>query len=236
MIGQKPNYDQLREVLELENQIYKTQLEIFELKKAVPCPIENMFNPMAAAASIYLSGRQEKVKFYEEMLKLGRDRYKRKQHHASEEKIRSIWPYMIIFFDLSLCEWLDRELGMSILFDIFNYNFAEAIDTTSDLETMFYGMAVKAMEAPMVKQSAEFYYPFIDDCIKFAKEYQADCYIFTSHLGCKQFGSIPQLLREALRDEAGIPMLLIDVDVGDKRLTSEKIIKDKITMFAQTLL
>jgi hypothetical protein len=142
---------------------------------------------------------------------------------------------MIIFFDLSLCEWLDRNLGMSILFDIFNYNFAAPIDTSS-LETMFYGMAIKTMEAPMVKQSAEFYYPFIDDCVKFAKDYQADCYIFTSHLGCKQFGSIPQILREALRDEVGIPMLLIDLDVGDKRITSEKMIKEKIKLFAQTLL
>jgi len=40
----------------------------------------------------------------------------------------------------------------------------------------------------------------------------------------------------ALRDEVGIPMLLIDLDVGDKRMTSEKIIKDKIKLFAQTLL
>jgi benzoyl-CoA reductase/2-hydroxyglutaryl-CoA dehydratase subunit BcrC/BadD/HgdB len=236
VIGQKPDYDRLRKVLDLENQVYYTELEIFELKKAIPCPIENMFNPMAAAAAIYLSGRPEKVKFYEDMLKIGKERYKKRLHHGAEEKIRSIWPYMIIFFDLALCEWLDRELGMSILFDIFNYNFADPIDTSSDLETMFYGMAKKAMEAPMVKQSAEFYYPFIEQCVSLAKEYQADCFIFTSHLGCKQFGSVPQILREALRDEVGIPMLLFDVDVGDKRLASERSIKDKIKLFAQTLL
>ena len=195
-----------------------------------------MFNAMAAAAAIYLSGRPEKITFYEEMLALAKKRYNSKEHHAGEEKIRSIWPYMIVFFDLALCEWLDRELGMSILFDIFNYNFAEPIDTTSDLETMLNGMAVKTMEAPMVKQSAEFYYSFIDECVHLAKEFSADCYVFTSHIGCKQFGSVPQILREALRDEVGIPMLLIDLDVGDKRMTSEKIIKDKITLFAQTLL
>jgi benzoyl-CoA reductase/2-hydroxyglutaryl-CoA dehydratase subunit BcrC/BadD/HgdB len=234
-IGQKPDYEKLKKVLELENQVYFTQMEIFELKKATPCPIENMFNAMAAAAAIYLSGRPEKVQFYEDMLKIGKQRYRKRIHHGAEEKIRSIWPYMIIFFDLSLCEWLDRELGMSILFDIFNYNFAEPIDTTN-IDSMLYGMARKAMEAPMVKQSAEFYYPFIEQCVSLAKDYKADCFIFTSHLGCKQFGSIPQILREALRDEVGIPMLLIDVDVGDKRLASEKIIKDKITMFTQTLL
>ncbi|MFO7794532.1 MAG: 2-hydroxyacyl-CoA dehydratase family protein, partial [Promethearchaeia archaeon] len=64
----------------------------------------------------------------------------------------------------------------------------------------------------------------------------ADCFIFTSHIGCKQFGSVPQVLREALREEVGIPMLTIDLDVGDKRFTSMKIIRDKLNMFAKTLL
>ncbi|MFO7797203.1 MAG: 2-hydroxyacyl-CoA dehydratase family protein, partial [Promethearchaeia archaeon] len=63
----------------------------------------------------------------------------------------------------------------------------------------------------------------------------ADCFIFTSHIGCKQFGSVPQVLREALREEVGIPMLTIDLDVGDKRFTSMKIIRDKLNMFAKTL-
>ncbi|MFX1386230.1 MAG: 2-hydroxyacyl-CoA dehydratase [Promethearchaeota archaeon] len=236
IIGQEPDYNKLRKILDLENQITSTQFEIFELKKATPCPVENMFNAMSAAATIYLSGRSEKKDFYNDMLEIAKKRYKTKGHHGGEEKIRSIWPYMIIFFDLSLGEWLDRYLGMSILFDIFNYNFTDPINTKSDLDTMLYGMAKKAMEAPMTKQSAEFYYPFIDQCVKLAKDYSADCFIFTSHIGCKQFGSVPQILREALRDEVGIPMLLIDVDVGDARFASEKIIREKIKMFAQTLM
>lgn len=236
IIGQVPNYDRLRKVLELENRATTSQLELFELKRAIPSPVENMFNAMSAAAGIYLSGREEKLHFYNDMLDIAKMRYSKGEHYGGEEKIRSIWPYMIIFFDLALCEWADRELGMSILFDIFNYNFADPIETQSDIEAMFYGMAKKAMEAPMVKQSAEFYYPFIDDCVRLAKEYSADCFIFTSHIGCKQFGSVPQILREALRDEVGIPMLLIDVDVGDARFASEKVIRDKINMFAQTLL
>ncbi len=176
------------------------------------------------------------MNYYDDMLKIAKNRYKNNQHHGGEEKIRSIWPYMIIFFDLALGEWLDRHLGMSILFDIFNYNFAEPINTKSDIDTLFYGMAKKAMEAPMVKQSTEFYYSFIDECVQLAKDYSADCFIFTSHIGCKQFGSVPQLLREALKEEVGIPMLLIDVDVGDSRFASEKVIREKIKLFAQTLL
>jgi benzoyl-CoA reductase/2-hydroxyglutaryl-CoA dehydratase subunit BcrC/BadD/HgdB len=235
IIGQEPDFEKLKKHIDLENSVYRTQFELFELKKAIPCPVENMFNAMAAAAAIFFSGRPEKEYFYNDMIEVAKRRYKKKEHYGGEEKIRSIWPYMIIFFDLGLSEWLDRELGMSILFDIFNYNFADPIDT-SDIDKMFYGMAKKSMEAPMVKQSADFYYPFIDDCVRLAKEFNADCFIFTAHIGCKQFGSVPQILREALRDEIGIPMLVVDVDVGDKRLSSEKIIRDKIKMFTNTLL
>jgi hypothetical protein len=92
-----------------------------------------------------MSGREEKLEFYRDMLQIAKERYNNKAHHGAEEKIRSIWPYMIIFFDLALCEWLDRELGMSILFDIFNYNFSEPINTKSDLDTLYYGMAKKGM-------------------------------------------------------------------------------------------
>ena len=47
--------------------------------------------------------------------------------------------------------------------DIFNYNFFEPINTKSDINELFLEMAKKAMGFPMVKQSAEFYYPFIEN-------------------------------------------------------------------------
>jgi len=72
IIGQEPDYKKLRKAIELENQIYKTQLEIFEIKKAIPCPVENIFNVMSAAATIYMSGRYE---FYEKMLQVSKERY-----------------------------------------------------------------------------------------------------------------------------------------------------------------
>ncbi|MGV9197253.1 MAG: 2-hydroxyacyl-CoA dehydratase [Promethearchaeia archaeon] len=236
IIGQKPNWDKMKRAIELDDEITKTQLEIFELKKAVPCPVENIFNAMSAAVSVFMAGTEEKKKYYSEMLEIAKYNYKQGIHHGGEEKVRSIWPYMLIFFDLSLCEWLDRELGMSVLFDIFNYNFTEPIDTSNGMEKMFYGMAKKGMDFPMMKQSTDFYYSFIEDSINLARVYKADCFIFTAHIGCKQFGSVTQILREALKEELGIPMLVVDLDVGDKRMTSLKFLKNKIKMFTQTLM
>jgi benzoyl-CoA reductase/2-hydroxyglutaryl-CoA dehydratase subunit BcrC/BadD/HgdB len=236
LIGQEPNFERMKKHIEVENQIDKIKLEIFELKKAIPSPVENLYNALSAGATIMMSGRPENLDFYNGMLKIVKKRYKDKEHSGGQEKIRSIWPYMLIFFDLALCEWLEREIGMSILFDIFNYNFTDPINTQSDLDIMFEGMAKKCMNFPMLKQSTQFFNPFIDECVKFAKEFNADCFIYTSHIGCKQFGSVPQILREALRDEVGIPMLIIEIDVGDQRMTSIRMVRDKIRMFANTLL
>jgi benzoyl-CoA reductase/2-hydroxyglutaryl-CoA dehydratase subunit BcrC/BadD/HgdB len=236
IIGQEPDFERMKKHIEIENKIHAIQLELFELRKAKPCPVENMFNAISAGVSVFASGTSEKLEFYEKYLEIAKQKYKNKSEYGKEEKIRSIWPYMLIFFDLSLCEYLDREIGMSVLFDIFNYNFSNPINTKEDLDTLFYDMARRGMNFPMMKESTEFYYPFIENCVQLAKDFSADCFVFTSHLGCKQFGSVPQVLREALREEVGIPMLIIDLDVGDKRFTSTKIIKDKINMFSKTIL
>ncbi|MFX0046651.1 MAG: 2-hydroxyacyl-CoA dehydratase family protein [Candidatus Hermodarchaeota archaeon] len=236
IIGQKPDFEKMRKAIEIENEVSRLRMELFDLIKAIPSPIENIFNAVSAASTILISGAPENISFYKRTLEIVKKRYKKKEHHGGEEKIRSIWPYMLTFFDISLCEWLDRNLGMSVLLDIFNYNLSDPINAKSDLDTLFYGMASKAMGWPMIKQSTEFYYPFLDDCIRMAKDFSADCFIYTQSIACKQFGGVPQLLKEALMDEVGIPMLIIDFDVGDARMTSAKTFKEKISMFAQTLL
>ncbi len=236
VINQKPDFNRMKRAIDIENEVLKLKLDIFDLIKAIPSPIENMFNPVSAATSIFIAGTKANYEFYKEMFDIAKKRYNKEEHYGGEEKIRSIWPYMLTFFDISLCEYLDRELGMSILFDIFNYNFSEPINTNSDLNELFLGMAKKGMNWPMVKQSTQFYYSFIEDCVNMAIDFNADCFIYTQSIACKQFGSVPQLLKEALSEKVGIPMLTIDFDVGDARMTSLNTFKEKINMFTQTLL
>jgi hypothetical protein len=235
IIDQEPDFNKLKEAVELENKVNELKLEIFELLKAIPSPIENMYNAISAGLTMFIAGTKENLEFYEDMLRIIKARYNNKEHHGGEEKFRSIWPYMITFFSIDLLEWLDRELGLSVLFDIFNYNFFDPINTKSDLDKLFYGMSKKSMGLPMIRQSTEFFEPFIEYCVNFAKSFSADCVIYTQSIACKQFGSVPQLLREALKDEVGIPMLIIEFDAGDARMTSLKTFKEKISMFMHTL-
>jgi hypothetical protein len=75
----------------------------------------------------------------------------------------------------------------------------------------------------------------IEDTVFLSREYKADCAIFTNHLSCKSLQPIVQLLREALREELGIPLLSIDIDVGDKRVSPFRTIKKEVDTFLKTL-
>ncbi len=141
-----------------------------------------------------------------------------------------------IFRRIELCEWLDREAGMSIVSDVFNHFFFDPIPEDATDEEMIAQLARQSMEYPMIRQGETFADAFLDDSIFLAKKFDVECAIFTAHIGCKQSISVIELIREALREELGIPMLAIEIDIGDKRFTSTDIIKKKITEFTQTLL
>lgn len=233
-IGQEPDYEKLKSIINYNNQSLGYISEINELKKAVPCPTESILCP-AMTGSIPLLFGAEKENFFKEVLRITSERYKKKQRASGEEKVRALWPYMSVFFDISLCEWLDREVGMSVLFDLFSYLFFDPIDTTQSIDQIIEGLAKQALSYPMTYQSQSFADAMIESSVFLAREYKADCAIFTNHLGCKQGVSLTQLVREALREELNIPMLTLDIDVGDKRFTSVQTVKKEISNFVNTL-
>ncbi len=172
------------------------------------------------------------------MLEIAQNRVRRKEGAAIEEKIRSFWPYMSLFFDITFAEWLDRRIGMPAVSDIFNYFFFDPIKDINAIgeKEMIDGLAYQSMEYPMVRQSESFAATFFDDAVNLAHLFSADCAIFTAHIGCKQSTSIIQLMREVMKDEVGIPMLTLELDIGDKRMTSLETIQKKVLEFTQTLL
>ncbi|MHA1439544.1 MAG: 2-hydroxyacyl-CoA dehydratase family protein [Promethearchaeota archaeon] len=236
-IGQDPDYGKLRKAVEISNEVIQTVAEINELRKLKPCPIESMLCPLMTAVMAFIPGQPERALFFKDVLEIAKKRAKKGERaHDGEEKVRSVWPYMSVFFDIGFCEWLDRKLGLVMLMDIFNYLFFDIIDTSKSEQHIFEGLARQSMNFPMVRQSATFCEDLIEDFVYLSKEYEADCAIFTAHLGCKQSVSVIQLLREALREEVGIPMLTIDIDIGDARFTSIQTVKKEITNFVNTLL
>ncbi|MHA1734375.1 MAG: 2-hydroxyacyl-CoA dehydratase [Promethearchaeota archaeon] len=236
--GEEPNYDALREAIGYSSRAVRALAEINDLRAVEPCPVESMFNPIGSCVQNFFAGRREKAEFYESVLEFTRERARTGERPwEGEERIRSVWPYMSVFFDVSLYEWMDRKLGMSNVCDAFNYFFFDPIDAErATVDEIFEGLAKQSMEYPMTRQSESFCDNFLDDAVFLSRKFKADCAIFSAHIGCKQSVSLIQMIRDVLKDELGIPMLTIELDIGDKRMTSAEAIKKRLTEFYQTLL
>ncbi len=236
LTGETPNFENLRKAVGFSTDAIRALAEINDLRTVKPCPLEGMFNPIGSCVQNFFAGLPEKATFYKDVLEFTRDRVKRGEGPpGSDEKIRSVWPYMSIFFDVSIYEWMDRKLGMSNVADAFNYFFFDPIDPNAPLEEIFEGLAKQSMEYPMTRQSESFCDNFLDDSVFLCKKFQADCAVFSAHIGCKQSVSLIQMVRDVLHDELGIPMLTIELDIGDKRMTSPDAIKKMLTDFQETL-
>ncbi|MBD3351155.1 MAG: hypothetical protein GF364_06690 [Candidatus Lokiarchaeota archaeon] len=238
IINQEPNYKRLRHAVSDSSKAIEYLAEINDLRAVKPCPIESIFNPIGSAVQNFFAGQPEKEQYYREIRDLARSRVKKGISYGGEERIRSYWPYMSVFFDISFCEWMDRDLGMTAVSDLFNYFFFDPIYNAEKIpiREIYKGLAMQSMDYPMVRQSERFLDTFLDDTVFLAKKFDVDCAIFSAHIGCKQSAGLYQLIREALRDELGIPMLIIEIDIGDKRFASIESIKEKITEFTKTLM
>jgi benzoyl-CoA reductase/2-hydroxyglutaryl-CoA dehydratase subunit BcrC/BadD/HgdB len=233
IIDQEPDYSRLKKGVEYSNKAHEYLIELNQLRRLKPCPIESMANPMITAAHAYMSGTPYYADFLKDCYEIAKKRVKNNVGYG-KEKYRSVWPYMSIFFDFGFYEWLDNDIGMSQIIDIFNHFFFDLVPT-KNIDEMILGLAKKWLEYPMVRQGQTYADVMIDDYVWASKEYDIDCAILTEHIGCKQLCAATQLLKEALRDE-GIPMCNIEVAVGDKRFTSLEVIKNEITEFTKTLL
>jgi len=194
-----------------------------------------MINLLITGATVILTGTPEKVQFLKDVRDLMQKRIKNNESRCGEERFRSLWPNISLFFDPALYEWMDRDLGMTYLLDVFNYYFYDPI-YSKNLDEILLGLAKQCMNYPMTHQAQSFIDVMVEDTLWAAKAYKADCCVFTAHLGCKQVASVTELLRETLRDELDIPTLILEVDIGDKRFTSIEQVKYEMQEFAKTLL
>ena len=233
--GQEPNEDKFKKAIEHENKKLALIREVNELKKACPCPVGSGVAILNATINVLLPARHERAIYYENLLQYAKKYYKEGIKPTGEEKIRSIWPNMCIYFQSNYANFLDRRRGVTILFDVFNYNFHDSINLNKDIDDIFKQLALQCLNYPMARQASGYANQMIEDTLFLSREYKADCAIFTNHISCKSLQPIVQLLREALRDELGIPLLSIDVDVGDKRVNPFRTIKKEVDTFLKTL-
>lgn len=216
------NQDLLRKHVEWGNEALRFYYMLQELRKNVPNPDPGLHRIFDTGSLVVLGCNPKYGEYFKKVYEEAADRVKRGEGVIPEGKkeIRTLWGYAWQSWDLPLFDWLEEQFGHTYLQCGLTYFPKETgfVDTSS-IESMIEGLARRAFNFPMARQAMSFSDIWINDYVRLAKEYKADCVVFAGHMACKYWWALNKLLSDALMEKAGIPTLRFETDMFDNRFT-----------------
>lgn len=203
-----------------------------ELLRTVPCPAPSrtgFFNWLFMAT---IGGTQDAVDVTKYVRDAAAENVKEGIGGIEDEKLRIAWPYTHVFFDQDLLPWLEETYGAVAILDILGNYQVEPHDT-STLEKCYDSLARGTLETSMIgscRGPAEYY---IDYVINYVKDYKVDCVIYPMQYACKHAFAMARITAEAVREETGIPSLIVGCDPYDSREVPAEAIRAKISEFIE---
>ncbi|HEY5494091.1 MAG TPA: 2-hydroxyacyl-CoA dehydratase family protein [Candidatus Anoxymicrobiaceae bacterium] len=230
--GEELTEAKIRPVVEKHNKCTELYMELWELHKASPHPVPNLFALYTYGARFAMWGTDPGVEMMQVLVDESKRRLKAGEYPAEREVARCLLTYTSFYFDLAgMFNWMEEQ-GYSYLGDGLNMLFPQPIDTSSR-DTMLDGMAEEARNMPMTRQmgAPSMAMGWSDDVIMAASQLGADCAIYPGHHACKQTWSAASILREELMKQIGVPLLILQGDSWLRRTTPISVIQEEIDEF-----
>ncbi|NVM30543.1 MAG: 2-hydroxyacyl-CoA dehydratase [Candidatus Helarchaeota archaeon] len=233
--------EKLKETFERSNQARTYILEILELIRAKPNPLNSdtcstlystlLISSGLAAPNEYIKMVRDKaIHNYQNKISAISERF-----GGKEEKYRCFWTCMPVYFDPLVFSWMEEKLQISTVMNMMGNQVAQPVDTSSE-EVMLSDIAKNILDVPMGRQLRGPVEYLIDDIIRTIKEYQVDFCIWGGHISCKQSWGTANLVKQLIHERTGVPTLIFEVDDLDNRIIGTRAIKKMIRNFVKDIL
>jgi benzoyl-CoA reductase/2-hydroxyglutaryl-CoA dehydratase subunit BcrC/BadD/HgdB len=232
--GTRFDADRLREVCEESNRATEAFLELFELKRARPCPHPGEVMASGYTAMLACLGSPAFTRYAELLRDDAAEAVRQGRGAVADERHRVLWYYVPVTFDLEMYKWLEENFKAVVIMDLlFGFFRQDPIDTTS-LDTMLLSLARRGLETTMsrLRVSGD---RLTERFLRDYDDFGADCVVFPSPAGCKHVWGWLSLLRETCR-ERDIPICVFDLDWMDSRVRSVDSIRTTIEQFFTTVM
>ncbi len=232
--GRKMDFDRLKEICEERNRATEYVLEFRELMQNRPAPLGGLLLTMSMFGHILLPGTRATTKCCRALRDEARRRVERNVGALENERIRVILWNPPLLIDGGLFQWMEETYGAVVVMDMLAYRSYAMIDTSSP-ETMVRDLAYDMMKGPMARHTRGPAKNYYEDLIRLYREYQADMVFIASHQGCKNALALSGILRDLFRKQ-DIPLLDIQYDLVDPRVTSPEEVRNRVSHFMETVM
>jgi len=236
--NRKLDLDRLRQTMEYSNLAHEYYLKISKLREAVPCPDSSLDILGEYPAVLCMSGRSELVDYLKKRYEMTKEKVDRGKSGSSsiKEKFRLVWIYGAPAFDLFTFAWLEQEYGAVSVSSMMSNFVMKPVEDISDYDKIMMGLAKKLTLMPMARECGGPWEHFIDATIDLCRRSKADAAMFGGHVACKANWAIMKLVKDRIREELGIPTLVLELDVFDPRVMSSDALRAQFDDFFATVL
>lgn len=234
--GKKLDYGRLQEVVDLSSQAYNLFCRICRLREVVPAPTGVRELGRDSAILTVGAGLPESVRYFENRYQEVKEKADRKEGIVPQERYRIAWWAGMPCFDMRVFDWVEKEYQAVVVLDIndpvtFNSVKGEGLGDTSDPLGF---LARKTLKSTGIRLTSP--YPDIQkDVILSCKQHKVNASVFFTHFGCKQGNAISRIISDEIKNELGIPTLILDGDILDPRVASSAQMKSKLQEYFEML-
>lgn len=234
--GEELKEERLRGVVERSSRAAELYHEYWELKKAKPCPVPNIFNLTLLALRCQMWGREEAIEVLQKMVDISKERLHRGEYAAPEELARVYMSGTHYIFDFyNYFTWMEKK-GISVLGDVAAIYYFPTMDLSSK-ESMLRGFSDIAFDHPMTRQmgASSNSLRWLEDINWAVRDLGADACIFGGSHACKHFlGTVTYLHREMMKRN-GVPTLILMGDIMDKRHLPMGMFQEEVEIFVDNV-
>jgi benzoyl-CoA reductase/2-hydroxyglutaryl-CoA dehydratase subunit BcrC/BadD/HgdB len=220
--------DKLREKLELSRKSNDTQVEIYEMRKAVPSPMSAADAYTVVWPGMYLAGTEECDDFYDQLKAEMREHIENGTGVLPDEKFRLLWSGLPFWYNMRLMNYFEDFGGLVVIENAYFRNEPSLPPQDPDpIRDMALTSTMKRSYAVGIQER-------INITLDVVRDYSVDGVILSYNPSCRLFYILQTELKNAL-DEAGILTLSLECDMADERTYSEGQVKTRLDAFIEML-
>lgn len=217
----------LRSVLNLSQEAITLWQEILEFGQHRPSPVNAPDLFIALAPIVALRGTRKAVDCYKGLKVELEERVAQGIGAVPGERYRLLWDNIAIWYRLYRFFRPFMDAGACFVADTYTNAWTVDLDT----DDPFLGMA-QAYTGVFINIALPARLQIIG---AMARRFQADGMVLHANRSCKPFSITQSDVRDALREELGLPALILEADMTDSRVYNEGAIGERVAAFLEML-
>jgi benzoyl-CoA reductase/2-hydroxyglutaryl-CoA dehydratase subunit BcrC/BadD/HgdB len=237
--GKKMDWDKLSAMVYRNEEILRVWREVNNLRKNRPCPISNLDFWAIIAPGFWLPGREETLKYFQDLHAEVKTRVENKMGVVPEEKFRLMWIELPPWHSLEMFEYFMQHGAVFVIesetYSTFLIPVEKPDHVTDPLMRLAYEVSsysVRAMERAQSESLSWRTQRYLD----MARDWKVDGVVSHPLLSCRTSAYSLRHAEDVLQKKDKLPVIRIQGDLVDKRaMPPFEQLKPQIDAFLQTV-